>query len=146
MSQLTQIMDHLSAARFLTHPVLLMGDLNIVGGGSEYNERFQDLFNGWGDPVAAAFGNTALPFTNDKTSNAYGHFWEGNHLLEHSLQRIYHQSGEQVCRLVVAQIVTLNPDEVCRESIPHPMTQNRLDYILIRQGRTTNWMFMPFSW
>jgi endonuclease/exonuclease/phosphatase family metal-dependent hydrolase len=132
-SQLTEIMDYFSDPYYATHPVLLLGDLNIVAGETGYTERFGGVLSGWEDPLTVAFNNPALPFTNDKTRNAYAHFWEGNHLLEHVLQQIYRQSGEQACRQAAAALY-LDADALCQGSIPHPTTQNRLDYILIRQG------------
>jgi endonuclease/exonuclease/phosphatase family metal-dependent hydrolase len=102
-AQLRMIINHLRAQRFRTHPVVLLGDLNIAANNREYFDRLGDLLAGWEDPVRAAFGR-GLPFTNDKTRNAYNHFWDDDHLDNHARQS------------------------------SHPRTRSRLDYILVRQG------------
>jgi len=103
--QLERIILHLAATRFQSHPVILLGDLNIIASESEYRARFGDLLSDWEDPVRAEFcrffgrANPScgeLPFTNDETRNAYAHFFD--------------------------------------DHVPHPGDQTRLDYILIRQG------------
>jgi hypothetical protein len=83
LQQLTQMMNYVSTLP-AHEPVLLLGDLNIVAGQQEYIDRMGDVLSGWGDLIAGIFGNAALPFTSDKTRNAYGHFWHHEyHIFEH---------------------------------------------------------------
>lgn len=136
-SQLTQIMNYLSQLGVTDEPVLLMGDLNIVAGSQEYMNRMSDVLSGWEDPIAAVFGNAAIPFTNDKTRSAYGHFWQNeHHIHEHLLEDYFLQNGQQACINFANAIGWQGLAGACTSPIPHPTEQSRIDYMLIRQGTT----------
>lgn len=143
ISQLTQIMDYLSDPVFASHPVLFLGDLNIAAGNNEYNQRRNDLLQGWQDvtTLAAGVNGPAQPFTNDKRTNAYGHFWSSHdvpgpldvpHTMIHALEEIARSQGVSACTALLSAWNL--PTSVCNFTFPHPGDQNRLDYILIRQG------------
>lgn len=140
VTQLRQIMNYLSDPVFATHPVLLLGDLNIAAGNGEYNQRMaaNDLLDGWIDVTTLVSGvnGPTEPFTNDKTTNAYGHFWSSdggvNHTLVHLLEHVARAQGENACNSLAQSLAA--PTSICRFSFPHPNTQNRLDYIMVRQG------------
>jgi endonuclease/exonuclease/phosphatase family metal-dependent hydrolase len=128
-SQLTQIMNYVNALP-TTGPVLLLGDLNIAGGGTEYTSRFADVLSGWEDAVIPVFGDAALPITADKTRNAYAHFWHNeNHIREHELEDLALQGRLWDCVSAAGGLF-----QACNPPIPHPAVQERLDHILIRQG------------
>jgi len=118
-SQLTQIATYVRSLPE-THPVLLMGDLNMTAGGAEYLAHVQNTFYfldtlfGWEDAVETVFGSAAQLFTDDKTRNAYGHFWD-DHIGEHVGEDIFCNGA-------------------CNPPVSHPWEAKRNDYIMIRQG------------
>ena len=144
LAQLEQIIDHIDEHTEPTHPVLFMGDLNVVGGSSEYDDRFGDVFNGtfldrqgrqhdlWDDLVKDKFNDPARPFTIDKTRNAYAHFWDGDHLLDHQLEQIAQNEGQIAC--LSRALILGGSNAPCFGPYSHPDTKERLDYILVRQG------------
>ena len=83
--QLEEIMADLADIREPTHPVIFVGDLNIIGGSIEWCNRLDDLeawapaswgaFNRWDDIVTDLIGNAAIPYTSDKARNAYAYHW-----------------------------------------------------------------------
>jgi endonuclease/exonuclease/phosphatase family metal-dependent hydrolase len=122
-AQLAEIIDFLSAPDYLTHPALLLGDLNIVDGSAEYVSQFgaDGPLDDWENIVSTRIQNSEEAFTIDATRNAYAHFWKGDHLSEHECEAL-----SPIARII----------RRCPESIVHPSTRKRLDYILVRQGTT----------
>lgn len=116
-SQRLNIDNAVNVRDVLTHPVILLGDLNIVAGDSnnEYVNLVTSSMN-WIDVAARVLGVTDQPITADERLNAYAHFWHDGispfgHLFEH---------------LIAGGIPPTEPSITFR--------QTRLDYVLIRQG------------
>jgi endonuclease/exonuclease/phosphatase family metal-dependent hydrolase len=129
-SQLQEIMSRLSASEYMTVPVILLGDLNIVASSQEYTDRRSDRLQGWEDAVEIAFGNAAGPNTIDKMRNAYAFFWSD--VTEQYLQQLAFDQGVAACQAVAANIN--EPQNLCNTPTNFTEMRNRLDYIMIRQG------------
>lgn len=127
--QLSIIVDLINSSALTTHPLILLGDLNIVAddGNVEYTDLMSSSQN-WQDVAAIIHADPTKPVTAAEDVNAYAHFWHsgiriGDHLFEHELVDV---SGLSVPDEVAGFLGT-DPDEPV-------FRRTRLDYILVRQG------------
>lgn len=89
-AQLRQMREYVNAHTESSHPVVFLGDFNVIAGSEEYRAMLQEL----GQPFDI-FQDRPAAYTNDAVRNPYTHYWGDDRSVRNRLDYILVRQGSQ---------------------------------------------------